>query len=150
MTATGPAGVPVAAGLFSWPDEPRLLGGSCASCGTTIFPSQPSCPRCTGTDVATVPLARTGRLWSWTVQAFEPKPPYRADVPFEPYGVGYVELATLDGTSSVLVESRLTEADPERLEIGAEVTLTFIPVYRDAAGRALVTFAFAPQHTGSD
>ena len=149
MTAAGPAAVPVAEGLFSWPADPRLIGGSCASCGTTTFPRQSSCPRCTGTDIRTVPLAATGRLWTWTVQAFEPKPPYRADGPFEPYGVGYVELATADGSGAVLVESRLTEADPERLEIGAEMALTFIPVYRDAAGQPVVTFAFAPQRPGT-
>ena len=82
MTAAGLAAVPVDEGLFSWPDEPRLIGSICTACGTTTFPSQLSCPRCTSTDVQTVPLATTGRLWSWTVQAFEPKPPYRADGPF--------------------------------------------------------------------
>jgi uncharacterized protein len=147
LTADDLPAVPVAAGLFSWPDEPRLIGSICATCGTTTFPSQLSCPRCTGTDVRAVPLATTGRLWTWTVQAFEPKPPYRADGPFEPYGVGYVELATQDGTGAVLVESRLTEANPDRLAIGAEMTLTFIPVQRDTAGRQVVTFAFAPQQT---
>lgn len=147
MTAADLAAVPVDEGLFSWPDEPRLIGSICTSCGTTTFPSQLSCPRCTSTDVQTVPLATMGRLWSWTVQAFEPKPPYRADGPFEPYGVGYLELATQDGSAAVLVESRLTEADPDRLEIGATMTLTFIPVHRDAAGRQVVTFAFAPEQT---
>jgi len=147
VTVAGPAAVPVAEGLFSWPDEPRLIGGRCAACGTTTFPSQLSCPRCTGTDVRAVPLATTGRLWTWTVQAFEPKPPYLADGPFEPYGVGYVELATQDRSGAVLVESRLTEADPGRLEIGATMTLTFVPVCRDAAGRQVVTFAFAPEQT---
>ena len=84
-------------------------------------------------------------LWTWTVQGFEPKPPYRADGPFEPYGVGYLEVATQDGSGAVLVESRLTEANPDRLAIGAEMTLTFVPVYHDAAGRPVVTFAFAPR-----
>jgi uncharacterized protein len=147
MTAADLVAVPVAQGLFSWPDEPRLIGSICTACGTATFPSQPSCPRCTGTAVRPVPLATTGRLWTWTVQAFEPKPPYRADGPFEPYGVGYVELATQDGSGAVLVESRLTEADPSQLKIGATMTLTFVPVYRDDAGRQVVTFAFAPEQT---
>src|SRR5271165_5853181 len=133
--------VPVAEGLFSWPDSPRLIGSMCAACGTTTFPSQQSCPRCTGTELRLVPLATTGRLWTWTVQAFEPKPPYRADAPFEPYGVGYIELATQDGSGAVLVESRLTEANPDRLKIGADMTLTFVPVYSDDAGNQVVTFA---------
>ena len=136
--------VPVAEGLFSWPDSPRLIGSTCAACGTTTFPSQQSCPRCTGTQLRPVPLATTGRLWTWTVQAFEPKPPYAADGPFQPYGVGYVELATEDGTGAVLVESRLTETEPGRLHIGAPMKLAFVPLRRDVAGAQVVTFAFEP------
>ena len=147
MTGTDLVAVPVDESLFSWPEEPALIGSICTACRTTTFPRQLSCPRCTGTDVRAVPLATSGRLWTWTVQAFEPKPPYQADGPFEPYGVGYVELATQDGSGSVLVESRLTEANPDRLKIGATMTLTFVPAYHDAAGRQLVTFAFAPEQT---
>jgi uncharacterized OB-fold protein len=136
--------VPVAEGLFTWPDSPRLIGSICVACGTTTFPSQQSCPRCTGTQLRLVPLATTGLLWTWTVQGFEPKPPYAADGPFEPYGIGYVELATEDGSGAVLVESRLTEADPGRLEIGAPMKLAFIPLRLDATGAQVVTFAFEP------
>ena len=136
--------VPVADGLFSWPGRPRLTGGTCAACGTTTFPAQRSCPRCTGTDLRAVPLAETGRLWTWTVQAFEPKPPYAADGPFKPFGVGYVELAAEDGNGAVLVESRLTTADPDRLAIGAPMRLTFIPLRRDDSGAEVITFAFEP------
>jgi uncharacterized protein len=145
MSAADASVVSVDDSLFSWPEEPRLIASTCTACHTTAFPRQPSCPRCTGTEVAAVPLATTGPLWSWTVQGFEPKPPYLADGPFRPYGVGYVELAAPDGSDAVLVESRLTEADPERLAIGAPMTLTFIPLRRDADGRQVVTFAFAPQ-----
>jgi uncharacterized protein len=144
MTTPPEAATPVAEGLFTWPGQPRLIGGMCAACGTTTFPVQGSCPRCTGTGLRAVPLATTGRLWTWTVQAFEPKPPYAADGPFTPYGVGYVELATEDGSGAVLVESRLTETDPGRLEIGALMRLTFIPLRRDASGAHVMTFAFEP------
>jgi len=135
---------PVAAGLFSWPGGPRLIGSTCAACGTTTFPVQRSCPRCTGTELRAGPLAETGRLWTWTIQGFEPKPPYAADGPFAPYGVGYVELATEDGRGAVLVESRLTTADPGLLRIGAPMRLTFIPLRRDVSGSRVMTFAFEP------
>lgn len=144
--------VPVAEGLFTWPDRaaeggssplgqadpdrPSLIGSTCTACGTTTFPAQGSCPRCTGTALRTGPLARTGRLWSWTIQGFEPKPPYAADGPFTPYGVGYVELP-----GEVRVEARLTESDPARLRIGMPMELTLIPV--PGAGEKL-TFAFRP------
>ena len=130
--------VPVDETLFSWPDEPRLIGSICAACATTTFPAQQSCPRCTRTDVRAAPLATTGQLWTWTVQAFEPKPPYLGDGPFEPYGVGYVELA-----GEVRVEARLTEADPGRLRIGMPMELTLVPV-PGGRTRGVVTYAFRP------
>ncbi len=136
---------PIADGLFSWPDTPRLLGGTCATCATTTFPRQASCPRCTGTDVAEVRLAERGPLWTWTIQGFEPKTPYLAEGAFEPYGVGYVELAVEgDAGTPVLVEGRLTEAQRDRLSIGAEMDVVFVPFRHDPDGNELVTFAFQP------
>lgn len=83
-------------------------------------------------------LPRFGRLWSFTVQHFEPKAPFRHDGPFEPYGVGYVDLGP------VIVEARLTESDADRLAIGAPMDLTLIPAFQDDDGTPVLTFAFAP------
>ena len=139
------ATVPIAEGLFTWPEAPRLRGGSCPDCGTTTFPRQPTCPRCTRAGMREVALATRGTLWSWTIQGFEPKPPYAGEGSFAPYGVGYVELAAqADGAAAVLVESRLTVADPEQLHIGDELELVIVPFRRDAEGNELVTFAFRP------
>ena len=114
--------------------EPRLLGSRCERCGTVTFPRQGSCPRCTSLDVSEHQLATRGTLWSWTIQCFEPKPPYVADGAFEPYGVGYVELP-----GEVRVETRLTVAEPEQLRIGMAMELTTIPAH---GGK--VTYAFRP------
>jgi uncharacterized protein len=114
--------------------EPCLIGSRCSRCATVSFPRQASCPRCTSVDVHEWRLATRGTLWTWTIQCFEPKPPYVSDGAFEPYGVGYVELP-----GEVRVESRLTEADPERLRIGMPMELTMLPV---AGGK--VTYAFRP------
>jgi uncharacterized OB-fold protein len=116
-------------------DEVTLRGGRCRTCGTTTFPHQDGCPRCGGVDVVSVPLPRSGRLWSFTVQAFEPKAPYRGS--FDPYGVGYVDLG------SVIVEARLTESDPDRLAIGAVMDLTLVPAFDDG-GTQVLSFGFAP------
>ena len=97
------------------------------------FPAQGSCPRCTSVDVEERLLGRTGTLYTWTVQGFRPKPPYAGPEEFEPYGVGYVELP-----GEVLVETRLTVADPDRLRIGMAVELVIVP-FGDQ-----VTYAFAP------
>lgn len=124
--------------LFTTTDEGlALLGATCTACATTTFPAQPSCPRCMQEAMAPRPLPRRGRLWSWTVQRFEPKPPYRGPQPFTPYGVGYVDL---DGL--VLVETRLTESDPTALHVDAlvELTLDALP----AEDGEIATFAFSP------
>ena len=125
---------PVADGLFTWPtDDPRLIGSRCRACGVVTFPAQASCPACTSLAVEERLLGRTGTLHTWTVQGFRPKPPYAGPEEFEPYGVGYVELP-----GEVLVEARLTVADPDRLRIGMPVELVIVP-FGDR-----VTYAFAP------
>ncbi len=92
-----------------------------------------------------VTLAPRGRLWTWTVQGFEPKPPYSGEGPFRPYGVGYIELAAeATGASSVLVESRLSESDPDRLRIGADMELEIVPFRHEEDGTPVVTFSFRP------
>ena len=111
-----------------------LLRGRCRDCGVVTFPAQRSCPRCTSLDVEEHLLGRTGTLYTWTVQGFRPKPPYAGPEEFEPYGVGYVELP-----GEVLVETRLTVADPDRLRIGLPVELVIVP-FGDK-----VTYAFAPR-----
>ena len=118
---------------------PVLLGSRCEDCGTTTFPRQESCPACTGTAMADRTLPRRGTLWSFTVQNFRPKSPYTGPGDFVPYGVGYVELS-----GEVIVESRLTENDPAKLQFGMDVELTMVPFATDDEGNEIVTFAFQP------
>jgi uncharacterized OB-fold protein len=128
----------VAEGLVAYDaDGPRLLGGRRKSDGKIVFPM----PR--GADAVLfeqVPLSRDGRLWSYTVQRFQPKPPYRGPLGavFAPYPVGYVELP-----GEVIVESRLI-ADPAELRLGLPMRLAVEPVFADADGAEVFTFAFRP------
>lgn len=119
---------PVAPGL--WTDEapPRLIGGRRLADGAIVFPMP------TGDAAAAyepVALSRTGTLWSWTIQGFEPKEPYAGPGPFVPFGVGYVELP-----GEVIVETRLTVTTG--LRIGMAMELVIVP-FGDRA-----TFAFRP------
>jgi uncharacterized OB-fold protein len=135
--------VAVADGIFILRDgRPVLLGSRCTNCDNHMFPRQNGCPRCMSSEQDDVELATTGTLWSWTVQAFPPKaPPYLGPIgdDFVPFGVGYVELP-----GEVRVEARLTEADPDRLEIGMPMELVVDTLGNDDDGNEIITYAFAP------
>lgn len=137
--------VPITEGLFTWPcDEPHLIASRCVDCDNHMFPTQRDCPKCSGSSTEAVELGRTGTLWTWTVQGYPPKsPPFAGNADaasFEPFGVGYVEV---DG--KVRVESRLTVADPEQLEIDMEMEMVIEPLFVNEDGDDVVTFAFAPK-----
>jgi uncharacterized OB-fold protein len=135
--------VPIAEGLFIWPSEnPALLGSRCRQCGIASFPAAESCMACSGQDVAIEELPRKGTLWTWTVQQFMPKSPYKSnETPetFTPYGVGYVELP-----GGVRVEGRLTENDPQKLSIGMEMELLFDTYRVEENGDEVISFFFKP------
>ncbi|BBZ24286.1 Zn-ribbon domain-containing OB-fold protein [Mycolicibacter hiberniae] len=124
----------------------RLLGGRCQDCGDTAFPRRDSCGSCGADGVVEAQLAIRGTLWSWTIQRFPPpSPPY---VPtgddFTPFGLGYVELP-----GEVIIETRLTCADPDRLRIGMPMRLVGIEVPTEE-GTTATAFAFAPAETAGD
>lgn len=127
----------MSASLFTGPAErPELVGARSRTTGVTVFPASLVAPSCTPEDMEEVRLPRRGRLWSWTIQGFPPKsPPYDGPVgeDFVPYGVGYVDLG------DVVVEGRLTVADPDVLQIGREMEVVVVP-FGDGAS----TYAFAP------
>lgn len=134
--------------LFEWPSEdPRLLGSECQDCSVITFPRQSSCPSCCGSKIVPRRLATSGRLWTWTTQEFLPKPPYavaRSPEEFVPFKLGYIELP-----GEVLVESRINAPDDQALTIGMPMQLTFEPLYTDAAGVDVISFAFAPAKEGA-
>jgi uncharacterized protein len=130
---------PVSDDVFTWPGEPRLKGGRCRDCGTAAFPRPRGCARCSGRVIDEELLPSEGRLWSWTIQSYRPKPPFRGPAQFEPYGVGYVELP-----GACIVEGRLTTSDPERLHIGGRMRLEVVPFATADDGTDLLTYAFTP------
>ncbi|MFD9440655.1 Zn-ribbon domain-containing OB-fold protein [Streptomyces sp. NPDC060006] len=123
-------------------DPPRLAGARCSDCGTVVFPRQDSCPRCPAGAMSGHVLPVSGRVWSWTLQAFPPKPPYRPPADgYLPYHVGYVDLG------EVLVEARLA-VPRAQIRIGLPVRLTTVPAYQDDDGTEVVTFAFRAERDG--
>lgn len=97
---------------------------------------------CCGQDVAIEELPGRGTLWTWTIQRFMPKTPYRSNETaetFTPYGVGYLELP-----GGVRVEGRLTENDPDKLRIGMEMDVVFLPFRKEENGDEVINFFFKP------
>lgn len=98
MTAT--TATPAVEGWFTTDPEPQLLASRCTACANLVFPPVPEdaaafCrnPACSGTENETVPLARRGRVWSYTDAQYQPPAPYvPATDPFEPFALAAVEL----------------------------------------------------------
>jgi hypothetical protein len=128
----------VAEGLVTFDSEgPRLMGGRRRSDGAIVFPMPQGSE---AAYYAPFGLSREGRLWSFTVQRFQPKPPYRGppEASFTPYAVGYVEIP-----GEIIVEARL-DAEPGELQLGMPMAITLLPAFRDAAGDEVFTYAFRP------
>lgn len=123
---------PVAPELFASLDPLTLAGSRCTECATVQFPSARQCAHCAAENPAGIALPTSGRIWTWTIQRFEPKSPYTGPADgFAPYAVGYIDLG------EVLVES-LLETGGREPAIGDEVHLVRAPA---ADGR--FTYAFA-------
>lgn len=134
--------IAVQEGLFTWPsDNPQLIGRLEKKTGRIYFPAIHN--YVSEEDSEEVLLATRGTLWTWTIQGFLPKnPPYagkEGTEDFEPYGVGYVELP-----GEVIVETRLTTANPDELEIGMEMELVIEKFITDEDGNDVMMFAFKP------
>ncbi|MGC6331530.1 Zn-ribbon domain-containing OB-fold protein [Rhizorhabdus sp. FW153] len=124
----------IAEGLFTDEASPRLIGGRNRNSGRIVFPCPP------GAEFEPWPLAREGRLWSFTVQRYRPKsPPYAGPEAFRPWIVGYVELP-----GEVIVESRVVNIGFDEVQIGMELELTFVPLDPDAAEPVMI-HAFQPK-----
>jgi uncharacterized OB-fold protein len=116
---------PVAPELFASLDPLTLAGSRCRACATVQFPPARQCAHCAASDPAPITLPTHGRVWTWTVQRFEPKAPYAAPpAGFAPYAIGYVDLG------EVLVETLLQVGDREPA-IGDDVHLVSTPASGD-------------------
>jgi uncharacterized OB-fold protein len=122
--------------------SPHLLGGRCTGCGTFVFPPRSTnCPNpgCDSDELATVPLSRRGRLWSYTENRYAPPPPYPSPDPFEPFAVAAVELAD----EGLIVLGKVVEGTlAADLAVGMTMELTVMPLYTDDDGVVRLTHAW--------
>ena len=120
-------------------EQAALLGGRRHSDGKIVFP-MPSGPEAELYEE--IELARSGTLWSFTVQRFRPKPPFDGDgddASFIPYAVGYIELP-----GQIIVESRIETSNATPLRIGMPMQFVLQPYRHDSDGTVVLTYAFSP------
>ena len=123
--------VPAIEGWFTLDDAPQLIGLRDAESGTCFFPKDVAVSRAPGYDhveLEEVRLSRTGKLWSYTTNHYQPPEPYMAPDPFEPYTVAAVELTD----ERMVVMGQLADGvDPGSLEVGMEMELVLGTLYED-------------------
>ena len=137
--------IEAAEGLFAETSVgPRLLGSRCRTCSAPYFPRAAVChnPDCDRSDLEDAHFGPTGTLFSSCVQNYPPPPPVVYAEPFQPYGVGIVDLP--DG---LRVVGRMLADDPLAVELGTEMHLVIAPLGEDADGNTVMSWQFKP--TGS-
>lgn len=124
---------PIAEGLFTDENPPRLIGGRNSVTGRIVFPCPPSA------EFEPYPLKREGVLWSYTIQRYRPKsPPYAGPEAFRPWPVAYVALE-----GETIVEARLANVEFDAIDIGMKLELAPIPLDPDTEDSPYIP-AFQP------
>ena len=132
--------IPIVEGLFTYPpDEPRIIGGRCKSCGTVFFPKGRPVhrPGCREREVEEILLSKKGKLTSYSWHHYQP-PRFRME-PFAPYGIGLVDLP-----EGIRVVGVLTGMKEEEAKIGMEVEMVAEGLYTDEEGNERLTWKFKP------
>jgi uncharacterized OB-fold protein len=125
------------------PEEPRVIGSRCEACGHYYFPKVAVChnPACKGREVVKdVPLNRRGKLFSYTINYFQPPPPYHAPTPFTPFGI-----AVLDIPEGIKIVGQVPRSvDLKNLKIGMEMEVVREVLYVDPQGVEVLCWMFKP------
>lgn len=125
-------------------DGAHLIGARCGECGTYVFPPRASgCPNpaCTNDELDAVPLTRTGTIWSYTENRYQPPPPYPQTDPFEPYALAAVELADEGLVVLGKAAAGVLAAD---LRVGMTMELAVEPLYVDDDGHERTVYVWKP------
>jgi uncharacterized protein len=142
--------VPAIEGWFTLdPDRPALLGSRCTTCQSVFFPRETSfCrqPACGGREFDEVELSRTGTIWSFTDNRYQPPPPYVSTDPFEPYAIAAVEL---EAEQMVVLGQLVPGVDIAELRAGQPVELVLGTLYTDDEHEYLV-WKWKPIEAGAD
>ena len=121
--------LPAVPGWFTTDDEPVLLGSRCTACGVVAFPPRSAAcpnPSCRSSDVEPHPLARTGRVWSYTDARYQPPPPYVS--PSDPYRPFVLAAVELDADGLVVLGQMVDGSTIDTVHVGLPVELVVEPL----------------------
>jgi uncharacterized OB-fold protein len=130
--------VPAIENWFTMEEKPHLLGLRDPGSGSYFFPKDvavSAVPGRAGAALEEVPLSRTGRLWSYTTNHYQPPDPYVSPDPFVPYTVAAVELAA---ERMVVLGQLAPGIDPATLELGMEMELVLDTLFEDETAEHVV------------
>ena len=133
--------IPIREGFFTWPLEPpeqvRLMGSRCQSCGETFLGKVVGCLNCQSTNLEDIVLSNRSKLWSYTVARHRPLGDYKGPDP--PLAIGMVELP-----EGLRILSILRDCEVDALKVGMDLELQVERLYEDAEGNDVMSFAFRP------
>lgn len=112
-------------------DKPSLIGSQCTDCGTYFFPKQDQyCknPACDSSEFSDIELSRTGKIWSYTNNCYQPPEPYVSPDPFKPYAIAAVEL---EKEQMTILGQVVDGVDVDQLKVGMDVELVLETLYQD-------------------
>jgi len=116
----------------------QLLGSQCKGCKSFFFPKETFfCrnPGCRSGEFDEVPLSRTGTLWSFTNNCYQPPAPYVSPSPFRPYIVAAVEL---DREKMVVLGQVVSGVEIADLHAGQRMELSLDTLFEDDENEYLV------------
>lgn len=127
--------IPVVDYLVLDDGDPHLVAHQCTNCGAQYFDRRVACGHCSGREFETVPLARTGKVRSFTIVHRAAK-----GVP-TPYVSALVDL---DGGGVVKTNIINSEPAPESIKLGMPVRLATFVADVDDRNTEAVAFGFEP------
>lgn len=125
-------------------EDPHLVGNRCKSCGDFYFPETWVCrnPGCMGKELEKVLFGTRGKLWSFTLNGYEPPKPYVSPGgKFEPYAILVVELPE----EKLMIMGPLADGcNYEDLKIGMDMEMILEPLYQDEDGNECIVWKWKP------
>ena len=118
----------------------RLAGSRCAECGVALWGVRRRCENCSSQQMRDAAYARSGSVYTFTVQRYAPPKPHALPEPWSPRPVAWVDL---DEQGPRILAP--VHCGPEDMAIGMRVRLVCEVAFVDAEGREVVACHFVPE-----